>query len=91
MRVRSAALSRLGRSTVAVDELTRLYDGLSERDLRSSLVRMLGEREEPAATDKLISIAKSGTDPRIRQTAISVLSKKKDPRIDKILAEIVEK
>ncbi|MGE0440161.1 MAG: HEAT repeat domain-containing protein [Gemmatimonadales bacterium] len=91
MRVRSAALSRLGRPTVAVEELTRLYDGLSERELRSSLVRLLGEREEPAATDKLISIAKSGTDPRIRQTAISLLSKKKDPRIDKILAEIVEK
>jgi HEAT repeat protein len=91
LRYRSAALGRLRRSDVALEELTRLYDTLSERELRGELIRILGQRSEPAATDKLIDIAKTGTDPVIRRAAISALSKKDDPRTTKLLLELVEK
>jgi HEAT repeat protein len=91
LRFRRAALGRLRRAETQVEDLGRLYDGLTERELRMSLVQVLGERDEPAATDKLIEIAKTGTDPVIRRAAISALARKKDPRTTKLLLELVEK
>jgi hypothetical protein len=91
MRYRSAALGRLRRSDVPIAELSRLYDTLTERELRSGIVSVLGSREDDAATDKLIEIAKAGTDPSIRRAAIAALTRKKDPRATKLLLELVEK
>ncbi|HEX9895736.1 MAG TPA: HEAT repeat domain-containing protein [Gemmatimonadales bacterium] len=91
LRHRSAALGRLRRSDVPIEELSKLYDALSERELRSELIRILGQREEPAATDKLFEIAKTGTDPVIRRSAINALSRKKDPRTTKLLLDMVER
>ncbi len=91
IRYRRSALLRLRRSDVPVEELGKLYDSLDERELRSTMVSILGAREEPAATDKLIEIAKSGTDPSIRRAAINVLAKKNDPRTTRLLLELVER
>jgi len=91
MRFRSTALSHLRRADVPVAQLTQLYDRLTERELRSTLVSILGSRSEDEATDKLIDIAKRGTDPSIRRAAISALTRKKDPRTTQLLLELVEK
>lgn len=91
VRYRSAALHRLRRSEVSIDELGRLYDQLSERQLRSTLIVILGMREEDAATDRLIAIARSGTDPELRRAAINALTRKKDPRTTRLLLELVER
>ena len=90
-RYRQAAMSRLRRPDVSLDELGKLYDGLSERELRGEIIRIMGQREEPAATDKLLDIARTGTDPNLRRAAISALSRKNDPRTTKLLLELVEK
>ena len=90
-RFRSAALSRLRRSDVSVVELAKLYDTLTDRELRSAMVSILGERTEPDATDKLLEIAKRDTDPTIRRRAISALARKKDPRTTKLLLDLVER
>ena len=74
-----------------MDDLGKLFDSLSERELRSAVVHQLAAREDAAAVDKLIEIAKSGTDPQIRREAISSLARKKDPRTTKLLLELVEK
>ena len=91
MRLRREALSRLRSTTLTVDDLGKLFDSFSERDLRSAVLQQLARREEPAATDKLIEIAKSGTDPQLRREAISVLARKNDPRTTKLLLDLVEK
>jgi hypothetical protein len=90
-RYRQAAMSRLRRPDVSLDELGKLYDGLSERELRGEIIRIMGQREEPAATDKLLDIARTGTDPNLRRAAISALARKNDPRTTKLLLELVEK
>lgn len=87
---RRAALSRLGRE-VRIDEVVKLYDAMSERQLRGAVIEILGVREEPAASDKLVVIAKTGTDPELRRYAIGALSRKKDPRTTKLLLDLVEK
>jgi len=90
-RDRAAAMSRLRREDVSLAELGKLYDALSERELRGEIIRILGQREEPAATDKLLEIARTGTDPNVRRAAISALARKNDPRTTKLLLELVEK
>jgi HEAT repeat protein len=91
-RMRRDALSRLRVSSLSVEELGKLFEALSERDLRSAVVNQLASREEPAAVDKLIEIIKSGTDPQVRREAIAALARRKDdPRATKLLLELVEK
>jgi HEAT repeat protein len=91
MTMRREALSRLRSTTLSVDDLSKLFESLSERELRSAVLSQLGNREEPAATDKLLEIVRSGTDPQIRRQAINILSRKNDPRTTKLLLELVEK
>ncbi len=91
MRLRTQALSRMRTARFPVEELGRLYDGLSDRELRSTVISLLGSREEDAATDKLFEIARSGTDPQTRRQAITALSRKKDARTTRLLLELVER
>lgn len=88
--VRSAILSRLGRD-LPIAQLGKLYDVGSSRAMRQQVVQVLGSRTEPEATDKLLEIARTGTDPQLRQSAISALSRKKDPRTMQLLLELIDR
>lgn len=89
--VRGAAIRYAGQlSSVSVAELSKLYDTSESRILREQIIGALARRDEPAAADKLMDIAKTGTDPDTRREAISVLSRKKDdPRVTKFLLDLV--
>jgi hypothetical protein len=89
MRYRSSALSRMRATRFPITEIVRLYDTMTDRQLRSSVISVLGAREEDAATDKLVDIIRNGTDPRSRTEAISALTRKKDPRSTQILLELI--
>ena len=90
LEARSAALSRVGR-TMDIAALDRMYDGSSQRLIRETLLQLLSERKEPEALDKLVDIAKNGTDPMMRRQAISVLARSKDPRASKLLLQLVDR
>ena len=90
-QLRAAALSRLGRTTVPISEFSRMYDAATERGIREQVMNVLAYRNEPEATDKLIEIARTGTDPQLRRLAINYLTRKKDPRTQKLLLEIIDK
>ncbi len=87
---RRYALRRVAR-TLPIADLARLYDTAAERPLRESLIEALASRPEGEATDKLIDIVKTGTDPRLRNQAINALTRKKDPRSTRLLMEIIDK
>lgn len=91
MSLRREAISRLRPAALSVEEIGRLFDALAERELRGGLVNQLANRDDVAATDKLIEIARSGTDPELRRMAIQALARKNDPRSTKLLLEMVEK
>jgi len=55
------------------------------------LIQLYAQRADPQATDKLLDIAKKGTDPDMRRMAISALSRKNDPRTKQLLLEIIDK
>ncbi|HJU64242.1 MAG TPA: HEAT repeat domain-containing protein [Gemmatimonadaceae bacterium] len=90
MRLRATALSRFARSEVPIADLVRLYDEVSERELKEQLMSVYGRRREPEATDKLIAIARSRSDPQLRRHAISILTRKNDPRTTQLLMEILD-
>ncbi|MBI2797428.1 MAG: HEAT repeat domain-containing protein [Gemmatimonadetes bacterium] len=87
---RTNALRYVGRS-MDIPALGKFYDTVAERPLREQLIDVLGNRKEDAATDKLIEIARNGTDPQLRRYAISALTRKKDPRTTKLLLEIIDR
>jgi HEAT repeat protein len=89
--VRAMALRYAGRSSIPMADLARMYDVADARPLREQLVRLYAQRTDPEATDKLLDIARTGTDPDMRRLAISALSRKNDPRTKKLLLEIIDK
>jgi HEAT repeat protein len=88
--IRATALRYAGRSSISMADLTRMYDVAGDRPLREQLIRLYAQRPEPEATDKLLTIARTGTDPDMRRMAISALSRKNDPRTKKLLLEIID-
>jgi HEAT repeat protein len=89
--VRAAALRSVGRSTIPIGDLTKMYDAADDRRLREQLIGLFSRRDEPQASDKLLEIARNGTDPDMRRYAIAALSRKNDPRTKKLLLEIIDK
>jgi HEAT repeat protein len=89
--VRATALRFVGRSSIAIGDLAKMYDVAGDRRLREQLISLYARRDEPEATDKLLEIARNGTDPDMRRYAISALSRKNDPRTKKLLLEIIDK
>ncbi len=89
--VRAAALRYAGASSIAIGDLVRMYDAAGDRPLRMQLIQLYSQRTEPEASDKLLNIAKKGTDPDMRRMAISALSRKNDPRTKQLLLEIIDK
>lgn len=73
--LRSRALRQLSR--VKGDEgaghLISIYDGLQDPKEKQMLIRYLGYNKSRKAVDKLIQIAKTDTDPGVRQSAIRSL------------------
>lgn len=89
--VRVTALHYAGKSDLQVADLAKMYDASADRSTRDEIVSLLEQRQEPAAADKLIDIARTSTDPSMRRRAIEALSRKKDPRTAKLLMDILEK
>jgi len=90
IEVRQSALHFVAR-TADIASLNKFYDGVSARPLREEIVSALGDRKEPEAADKLIEIARSGTDPQVRRSSINSLTRRaaKDPRTNKLLLDLI--
>lgn len=79
------AVSRAGASST---DLVTLYDALSNRSPRNTVIGLLAERGDRTATDKLLAIARSDTDATLRRAAIQRLANSSDPRVRTALLEM---
>ena len=86
---RRKALENAARAGVNIGELVKLYDSVSDYQLRDALVGIYGRSGERAAVDKLISIALTDTNVNVRRKAISSLSTSDDPRVKEALKDLV--
>lgn len=90
LEARSNAVRRAAQ-TMDIPSLGKFYDSVAQQQLRSSIIDALSNRPEGAATDKLLDIVKTGTDPRLREQAIYALTRKKDPRTTQLLLDVIDK
>ncbi|HJU64064.1 MAG TPA: HEAT repeat domain-containing protein [Gemmatimonadaceae bacterium] len=89
MEVRKQALFWMGQSGAALEPIIELYTTLGDQELKEHLIFVLSQRNERAATDKLISIARTETNRELRAKAIFWLGQKRDPRVQQLLMEII--
>ena len=88
--VRKKAIFWAGQAGVSIEQLSGLYDSMSDREMREQLIFALSQRQETEAVDKLLDIAKAEPDQDLRKKAIFWLSQSNDPRVAAFLLEIIE-
>ena len=88
IELRRRALSAASSAEAPIADFVSLY-ARADRPMKEALISIYGQRTESAATDKLISIAKTDEDMMLRRRAISRLSQSKDPRVAATLKEII--
>jgi TolA-binding protein len=89
-QIRSAAISRMMRSSMSVADIGKLYDAADARNIRMQLVNQLDRRQETEAADKLFDIAKNSTDSQVKMQAFNALLRRKDERTKQLLNEILK-
>jgi HEAT repeat protein len=87
--VRKQALFWAGRAGVPTAELVATYDALRDREMREQVIFVLHQRDDAAAVDKLIAIARRDPDGELRQKAVFWLGRSRDPRAAQVLGEII--
>jgi HEAT repeat protein len=91
-RLRKSALFWAGqREATPTSELVRAYRTLTESALREHAIFVLSQRDDDAAADALIAIARDDKETRMRGKALFWLAQKDDPRIRKLIADLVLK
>jgi HEAT repeat protein len=90
MELRKRALFWAGQGSASIGELVRLYDGITDREMREQLVFVYSQRNEREAMDKMIDIARRDPDQEIRKRALFWISQSKDPRATQLIQDILE-
>jgi len=80
-----------GQSGTSLPELFELYDKMPDREMREQLIFVYSQRNDKAAVDRLIQIARTEKDKELRKKALFWLSQSHDPRVPELLQEILEK
>jgi HEAT repeat protein len=90
LELRKQALFWAGQSGASMADLAGLYTTMTDRPMREQLIFVYSQRDEPAAVDKLLDIAKRDPDPELRKKALFWLGQSDDPRAAKALQDIIE-
>jgi HEAT repeat protein len=90
VEIRKQALFSAGQAGVPVPELGALYDNLRDRELKEQLLFVLSQRDDAAAVDRLLAVARKDSDPELRKKALFWLGQSDDPRAAKALQDIIE-
>ena len=90
VEVRKQALFWAGQSgTIGTAELASLYGTIPDREMREQIIFVLSQRNDAAAMDKLIDIARKDPDPELRKRALFWVGQSKDPRATQLLQDIL--
>jgi HEAT repeat protein len=90
IELRKQALFWAGQGGAPMADLAALYTTMDDREMREQLIFVYSQREEPAAVDKLLEIARRDPDTEMRKKALFWLGQSDDPRAAKALQDIIE-
>jgi HEAT repeat protein len=86
---RKKAVDLAERLGMSATDLGRLYDEIPDAEVQSSIISHLASLGTRAASDKLISIARTDNQVSNRRRAIQALGRFDDPRVKEVLRELV--
>jgi TolA-binding protein/HEAT repeat protein len=90
IEIRKKALFWAGQGhNVDVGDLVKLYDSMSDREMKDQLIFVYSQRREDAALDKLFQIGKTDPDRELRKKAIFWIGQSRDPRAAKYLQDLI--
>jgi len=90
MEIRKKALFWAGQGhNVDVGDLVKLYDSMSDREMREQLIFVYSQRREDAALDKLFQIGKNDPDRELRKKAIFWIGQSRSPRASAYLQDLI--
>jgi len=90
IEIRKKALFWAGQGhNVDVADLVRLYDSMSDREMKEQLIFVYSQRREEAALDKLFQIGKNDPDRELRKKAIFWIGQSRSPRAAQYLQELI--
>ena len=87
--LRKKALFWAGQGDAPIASLAAAYDALSNTELKKHAIFVLSQRDERAATDKLIQIVRTDPDFGMRKQALFWLAQRDDPRVTRMLSDLV--
>lgn len=88
MKIRKNAVFWAGqRETTPTRDLVAFYRGAEETDLREHTIFVLSQRDDDAALNELLRIAREDKDQRMRAKAMFWLGQKDDPRVANLINE----
>ena len=90
IELRKQALFWASQADAPIGDLTGLYAALPDRVMREQLLFVYSQRDEPAAVDRLLEVARSDPDQELRRKALFWLGQSADPRAAKALQDIIE-
>lgn len=74
-----------------IAELVAVYPRLAGQELRKHYAFVLSQREEDAAVDRLIDVARTDADPAVRRQALFWLGQSRHARARQYLVEVIER
>jgi hypothetical protein len=90
--VRRSALFWAGqRETTPTADLVAIYHDLDDVSLREHAIFVLSQRDDEAALNALLKIARDDGDRRLRSKALFWLAQKKDDRVTKLISDLIDK
>jgi HEAT repeat protein len=90
MELRKQALFWAGQGDVPIADLASLYSSITDREMREQVIFVYSQRDDSAAADRLLEIARRDPDPELRKKALFWLGQSSDPRAAKALQDIIE-
>lgn len=91
-KVRKSALFWAGqRDATSTADLVAVYHALDDRSLQEHAIFVISQRDDNAATDALMKIARDDPDTKLRSKALFWLVQKHDPRVTKLIGDLVLK
>jgi hypothetical protein len=89
--LRDRALRSWAEAGATTADLVKLYDGVNTSALRQRIIRLLAERGDDAAVDKLIAVARSDPDESLRRFAMRRLAETGNPKAKQFMEEAVRR
>jgi HEAT repeat protein len=92
IHLRKSALFWAGqRESTPTKDLAAVYRSASEPTLKEHAIFVLSQRQDEAALNELMRIARGDSDKRMRAKALFWLGQKKDPRVARFIEERIER